>query len=512
MASDTFRIAVQPCARYNHDACQMASGCPNSHIADSFSVGSGGRNVCLAYLIGRCDGWGCNYSHIREELQWSDDNVNRIVHEKMAVIYMFLGRMYQPFPYPFAPISVPIPPTDSMPLPTSPYQAPQGWSYATPATTIDENEQRQSQEECIEETLTDNVALTVAFNNAVDTPIAAVEDMQGEGMRSSVIVEPCMHQLNPQAKAFVPQGVAKPTLKEPIEMTALPTPVTSSQDLEEHQETAPDTGKEYLFNWGTSTEDDLSGWGVAKDSDNGGWGDPIPDPSTKETECAWMMEPTAGGWDAGPDESAFMTPSKGGRELPPTGNGPTSKKEKKAKKAKEPETSGKGKGKEKPLQKALKPNVSNHSAQKPSSQSSARAAFSVVAAKTKGKVVSVNEQATTSGKNASHFEAYEFPLQPGSIIPSAAKQAEILQAHAALVTKPLSSANTNSVQASKEVKGMDKETLWVNGGAASEALRPDPPRGFSERSAGSSSSGWVRSDRWPKSDKRGFEYNAPKSP
>jgi hypothetical protein len=440
-----------------------------------------------------------------------------MIHEKMAVVYMFLGRMSQAFPYPFA--QMPVVPTNYVPPPPSSYQAPQAWSYATPSSTNDINEEaHDKQDELqeiqeVQETEVENATLSVIPDVI---PITAAGDVQAETLAIST-VEPNIRQLNPLAKDFVPRHAPVPVQEEYTEAATLPTPVTSPSDIQERQETAEDTVVEETFNWTATREDNMSGWEIPNESSGGweipnesndGWGDTKANSGweANEPECAWKMEPTVGGWDAGPDENAFQTPPKGGWELPPSKEepGPSKKKEKKAngKKAKE-EASDKassGKDKEsskKSSQKTQKKPVQNHPDPKPSSQSS-KSAFSVVESKTKNKVVIVNQQTTTTDVE---IETYTFPLQQGSIIPSAAKQAEILQAHAALATrKTPSSAGPKMMQSPKVV---DPEMEWVNGGTSPSHLRPDPSREFSQRSASSSTTSWVPSNRWPKPDKRG---------
>lgn len=495
---------VLPCVAYNQSSC-LSENCGFSHLADSFSLGSGGRNVCLLFLMDRCDGWGCSYSHCRTDLEWTDDEIKFLVHHQLQLIDAYNGRMSrnsyskQPFT------------TGNHTLGWVPVAAPQPYPTPPASSNIDsapfdaailENEETLRGNAITEEImkLSEHQPVdSVSPEDEIDEELARMESDAQTHSQDDTDWPPA---LNPYATPFIPLGVApvaaaiEETQDEawgPGEYPAAYEQVTSAFN-NDYEIAPPD--EEEVNSEKTASKEDIDGWG-----------------STPEQTYSWDDMPS-GGWDGPPPEDAFKTPPKttsswspppAQKEFETTSKGKgkareTRRKAKEAKTAEPAATQPKGKPESK------KPNKHDKASSRKQEQRQNTPSTSKATKQEKPRpavVVSLGESSTAfaSRKNEPHqtlesaveeqAKNYKMTLEPGSIIPHDEKLKEIIKENL-IVNEQLAQVQAASAQGSpsqETTPEVDSGMQWVNGGASRFKAKPDAPRSFAQRS-GASGSTW----------------------
>jgi hypothetical protein len=489
--------------------------------------------VCLLYLIGRCDGWGCSYSHARDELDWTDDEVKGLVHGHLQLIDAYNGRIARnPASFHLFPFLASNPVSWNQPAPPQPYPTPGSSAAIDPASVESEplgdphlGQQPSWNAEELEITANDSPEHAPAISpdpasdlnseelvNAEDTPRETLE------MKAPPTVS-----LNPFAMPFVPSGykpvptdeppVITPVLEyeitpSPIEFEICRSPATdvvSTVTIQDH-------GGEFetpAWSWDTpevskvATKDDIDTWGAAPDAGLS-WDDTPADD--------WASPTGGGGWDEGPSEDAFKTPPRTtisptaarkaretfkGKEKPPT----TSWRDRKPSESQSTSGSQKGKSGTKNSAKFEKFSARQHERR----QSTPTITPAKKDVKRRSLVTIHNETIATTPftepwregpphktpevEDEEQAKLYEIKPQLGCIIPPKELVTEIAKAHLQHAReKPQTLENT---QVTEENSPVDLGINWVNCGPSRLAGKADPPREFSQRSRPTGST-WER--------------------
>ena len=472
--------------------------------------------------MGRCDGWGCLYSHDRGELAWTDEEIHCLVHSRLQLIDAYNGRLARnPPAFPlfaqngpcattWVPQAYPTPPSDFEVDPTNFNSEP--LDDTSPAQHSSGN-LNVSQ---IPRDIPTKEIPTVSVYLAPDMISAGVDSPQGTTRNSGDIPTTPVTALSPLAPPFVPSAHKQPPAVTPTEEpeaasspTELRVPHSTSANAPSEatvqyvscEEEAPVASEEMPNVVKTATKDDIASWDVAQTTE-------LAWDVAQATELAWDAASTnESAWDTAPtNESAWDT-------------APTNESTWYAMEASEPteddspidlwagysrskatEGRGAGSAKDTPNPPAPTQKGKNKMSTKPEKASfrrreSRQSTSSGSLAKKDEKrrpLVTVHDDDDTSNlwkekpphqkpkdEGKGKAKEYKISVRPGYVPPSKTVATVIAKAHIQL--EESKSPSICSTPVTEERPEVDPGMNWVNGGPQF-VPKPDPPRDFSQRS------------------------------
>ena len=502
--------------------------------------------------MSRCDGYGCYYSHNRDDLlsEWSQEDVQAAIHERMRVNYIFISRL-QITPVNQPTLSLPYAPQVVYPTPSD--SSASMWSGVDEPSQEEEVTRTDEREAPISPPLKEVVEIQEPVepevHPVVTTPEA--EEEEQKAMRSSP--EILQHQLNPNAATFIPHNVIPQPFAISNETTreSFETPEENSETTQTTVDGSAEKGGATFeelrsLNWLDPPTDAGGSWDDAADLT--AWGEP---PSVEDDDKvwgstpAWKMDIPEGGWDAPTSLDDWGTPPKTPtpedrpktprpktpipedkpksshpeRSTPENAPKPPQPKRTKKGKAENVEKSGNEDRAGSSKKERLDPESSSKKQKLDDDSSSRKQKFTAASSSMKekpfpkravssGAVVVIEEtlvpdtprrfEADTQPEGLIPQSNQPFPVGIGCIIPSLEKQAEIMEASRKVVMENRKAPKQPQGQLPKAYEPARDGSDWMIG--KRREWRPDSPREFSQRSKTVGDTQWVNS-RWPQPGK-----------
>lgn len=468
----------------------------------------------MLLLIGRCDGWGCSYSHTRSDLEWTDEEIKLLLHQHFQLIDTYNGRINRN-PYSVQPSLLP-------PTRTADWiQAPATQPYPTPSAsgTIDSatleaailDDSNSMHNSWNVEVSTEKPSESVHPDDTWDAVPQEQEASEEEHQTLSETETPLAAALNPFATPFVPD--AQPSAFEELATTVPLTGISEVPFESEAKATTHELVDSFIpLDQGiavpneekAASKQDIASWG-AKPEDNIVW-----DEVSTNKENDWRVDTTGGGgWDAPPDEDAFKMPPRTSTRPDPVPSQKAYKPFKGKDKLRVPwkeekaaQSSSSLLRKKSDFKKPEKPDKFSSRQQErrqsapvtptPMKQEKRHSAIKVSYEEPSSSSTSLRDGPPHQAPEAEIEECteeYRIEVEPGSIMPAKGKMEEIIKANLQAQAQ-LAKATTPPSYELPQAK-YDLGMLWVNGGTTRPVATADPPREFSQRS-GASGSVWGR--------------------